>query len=64
MGFNPKMVDSLLEHEEIIDAYQGVELLVKSPNGWVHKFVKEGSSSLCVICGEAESEHINKIILV
>ena len=58
MGFATKMVDALLEHEDVLDAYQGVELLVKSANGWVHKFVKSEYISFCAICGEVQSEHL------
>jgi len=41
MGFNRKMIDALFESEDVIeDVNHAVELLVKGPNGWAHKFAK------------------------
>jgi hypothetical protein len=41
MGFNRQMIEALFESEDAIeDVNHAVELLVKGPNGWTHKFAK------------------------
>ena len=41
MGFDEKMVDSILLYENVQDTNQAVDLLIKGPNGWNHKFVRD-----------------------
>ena len=37
-----------------------VELLIKSPNGWLHKYVgRHDGNPVCDICNELDTEHLN-----
>ena len=42
MGFDKNMIEALLtEYEtEIEDVNHAVELLVRGPNGWTHRYIK------------------------
>jgi hypothetical protein len=38
-----------------------VELLVRGPNGWTHRFVKNPFTQLCRICNCYPNEHLSEI---
>ena len=40
MGFTKEMIEELLKNEVIQDTNHAVELLIKGPLGWTHKYVK------------------------
>jgi hypothetical protein len=60
MGFNKLMVDELLKNELVEDTNQAVDLLIKGPNGWNHKFVSRENSENCKICQEPVELHVNE----
>jgi hypothetical protein len=58
MGFYGKMVDALLECEVVEDTNAAVELLIKHPTGWSHRYVSSVDfSDVCKICDEKNIEH-------
>jgi hypothetical protein len=62
MGFDKNMIQALFEHEDtIVDIIQAVELLVRGPNGWTHRFIKNPFTQLCRICNCYANEHLSEI---
>ena len=60
MGFDRQMVEALLENEDVEDTNQAVDMLIKGPNGWTHKFWRyESLDIICRVCGEQEFDHAN-----
>jgi hypothetical protein len=53
MGFSKLMVDELLKNETVEDTNQAVDMLIKGPNGWSHKYIARVGSGNCKICNEA-----------
>lgn len=52
------MIEELFKHEVIEDANQAVDLLIKGPIGWVHKYAKRENYDTCAICKESINEHL------
>ena len=44
----------------IEDTNQAVDMFIKGPNGWTHKFYLKGPGFNCIICGEAAEEHLDE----
>lgn len=62
MGFEKKMIEALIENEDVIeDINHAVELLVRGPNGWLHKFAKNPFTQLCKICNAYAMDHISEL---
>lgn len=61
MGFGIIQIDNLLENEVIEDSNAAVEMLIKGPNGWVHKYRKHkfDDIKICVICDDYDTEHVD-----
>lgn len=58
MGFSKQMVAGLLANEEIQDTNQAVDMLIKGPNGWTHKYIEDKYEyGICEICGENDLDH-------
>ena len=62
MGFDKNMIQALFDLEsKIEDMNHAVELLVRGPNGWTHRFVKNPFTQLCRICNCYSNEHVSEI---
>lgn len=60
MGFSNNKIRCLFKNEDMIeDTNHAVELLVKGPNGWIHKFVPRKKGPNCRLCNEDKQEHVN-----
>lgn len=60
MGFSYENAKELLENEFVQDTTAAVELLIKHPDGWRHKFnPKDSDSETCVICNDFDFEHVD-----
>ncbi|CDW86799.1 ibr domain containing protein [Stylonychia lemnae] len=57
MGFDMKTVHNLLKFENVTDTNQGVDFLIKGPNGYTHKYQLDIFSQKCAICQEVAIEH-------
>eukprot|EP00830_Metopus_es_P008624 TRINITY_DN18393_c0_g1_i1.p1 TRINITY_DN18393_c0_g1~~TRINITY_DN18393_c0_g1_i1.p1 ORF type:complete len:482 (+),score=47.08 TRINITY_DN18393_c0_g1_i1:1-1446(+) len=60
MGFPQIICNNLLNHTEVNDITTAVEMITKTENGWLHKFVPDRGNRFCSICNESRNEHIEE----